>query len=71
MNAVTLQLILALIPLAENLLFTIGGQTIKIITLDLNTPEAVAAALADAKAEGFPQLSFIPVAPLIAPSGVY
>jgi hypothetical protein len=66
-----MQLILALLPLAEELVFNIGGQIVKIATKDLNTPEAVTKALADAKASGFPQLSFVvpavPAAPVAAP----
>ena len=71
MDAATMQLIVALLPLAENLIFTIGGQMVKIATSNLTTPEAVAQALADAKASGFPQLTFVvpavPAIPVAAP----
>ena len=78
MDAATMQLIIALLPLAENLIFTIGGQMVQIATSDLTTPAAVEQALADAKSAGFPQLSFIvpaalpliasaPLAPVAAP----
>ena len=63
MNSATMQLILALIPIAEELIFNVGGQMVKIATADLNTPEEVQQALADAKTEGFPQLSFLPINP--------
>jgi len=59
MNAATMQLILALLPMAENLIFNIGGQMVKIATSDLNSQEAVTKALDDAKAAGFPVLSFV------------
>jgi len=62
MNAATLQLILALLPLAEELVFNVGGKLISIATADLDSPEAVAKALETAKSEGFPQLSFKPAA---------
>jgi hypothetical protein len=58
LNAQTLQLILALLPVAEELVFNIGGNIVKIATTNLNTSEDVEKALADAKAAGFPQLSF-------------
>ena len=61
-----MQLILALLPLAEKLVFTIGGQLVQIATADLNSPEAVEAALAAAKAAGFPQLSFVAPPPVAA-----
>jgi hypothetical protein len=62
MNAATMQLILALLPVAEHIIFSIGGQLVKIAVADLNTPEAIASALETAKTAGFPQLSFMPVA---------
>jgi hypothetical protein len=64
MDAATIQLIIALLPMAENLVFNIGGQMVKIATSHLDSPESVAQALDAAKAAGFPQLSFVtPAAP--------
>jgi hypothetical protein len=67
-NSATMQLIIALLPAAEDIVFNIGGQLVKIATSDLNTPEAVAKALEDAKSEGFPQLTFVPAIATVTPA---
>lgn len=59
MNAATVQLILALLPLAGRLVFDIGGKLVEINTSDLTDPAAIEKALDAAKAEGFPQLRFV------------
>lgn len=58
MNAATLQLILALLPVAERLVFDVGGKMIEISTADLTDPEQVKRAIEEAGAAGFPQLRF-------------
>lgn len=60
MNPATIQLIVALLPIAEKLVFEIGGKLIELNTSDLTDPQAILGALADAKAEGFPVLTFKP-----------
>jgi hypothetical protein len=62
MDPVTLQLIIALLPIAERLVFDVGGKLIEINTKDLTDPVAIAKALDAAKAEGFPQLKFVSAA---------
>ena len=59
MNPATMQLIIALLPLAERLVFDIGGKLIEINTKDLTDPVQITKALDAAKAEGFPQLKFV------------
>jgi len=59
MNPQTLQLILAFLPLAEKLVFSIGGKMIEVNTADLTDPAEIKKALTAANAEGFPQLKFI------------
>ena len=71
MDAATMQLIISLLPVAENIIFTVGGKLIQIATSDLNTPTAVEQALADAKSAGFPQLTFLALpVPVVAPAPV-
>ncbi len=55
----TVQLILALLPLAERLVFDIGGKLIEINTKDLTDPVQITKAIEAAKAEGFPELKFV------------
>lgn len=62
MSPATLQLILALLPLAKRLVFDIGGKLIEINTADLTDPAQIAKALEAAQAEGFPHLKFISTA---------
>lgn len=59
MKPATVQLILALLPLAERLVFDIGGKLVEINTSDLTDPAEIIKALDAAKTEGFPQLKFI------------
>jgi hypothetical protein len=58
MNPATVQMIIALLPLAEKLIFTIGGKIIELNTTDLTSSEEVIKAFEAAKAEGFPVLTF-------------
>ncbi len=62
MNPATIQLIIALLPLAERLVFDIGGKLVQINTKDLTDPAEIVKALEAAKAEGFPQLTFVSTA---------
>ena len=59
MNAATVQLILALLPVAQRHVFDIGGKLIEISTADMNDPAKIREAFAAANAEGFPQLRFL------------
>lgn len=59
MNPATIQLILALLPVAQKLVFDIGGKLIEINTADLTDPAQIAKAIEAATAEGFPQLRFV------------
>jgi len=59
MNQSTLQLILALLPVAERLVFDVGGKLIQISTADLTDPAEIKRAIEEASAAGFPQLSFV------------
>ncbi|HEX9080236.1 MAG TPA: hypothetical protein VF795_11645 [Desulfuromonadaceae bacterium] len=63
MNQSTVQLIVALLPIAERLVFDIGGKLVEISTKDLTDPAEIEKALEAAKAEGFPQLRFVSAAP--------
>lgn len=58
MNPATIRLIIALIPLAEKLVFEIGGKLVTLNTADLTKTEDIVAAFDAAKAEGFPKLTF-------------
>lgn len=58
MDAITLQLIIALLPVAEKIVFTIGGQLVALNTSTLTDPAAIKAALLQATSDGFPQLEF-------------
>lgn len=58
MNDVTLQLIIALLPAAEKIAFSIGNQIITLNTSTLTDPAAIKAALQQAASEGFPELQF-------------
>jgi type II secretory pathway component PulC len=58
MNSATIQLIIALLPLAEKLVFQIGGKLVELNTSDLTKSEDIVAAFDMAKKEGFPQLTF-------------
>ena len=58
MNPATMQLIIALLPLAEKLVFQIGGKLIELNTADLTKTEDIVKAFETAKTEGFPVLTF-------------
>jgi len=58
MNQATMQLIVALLPLAEKLVFQIGGKLIELNTADLTKTEDIVKAFDLAKSEGFPVLTF-------------
>jgi hypothetical protein len=58
MNPATIQLIVALLPLAEKLVFQIGGKLVELNTADLTKTEDIVAAFDAAKKEGFPVLTF-------------
>lgn len=62
MNEATIQLILALLPVATRLIFDVGGKLIEINTSELSDPAKIREALEAAKAEGFPQLKFVSTA---------
>lgn len=62
MNAATVKLILALLPLAKKLVFEIGGKLVEINTADLTDPAEIIKAIDAAKAEGFPVLKFVSTA---------
>jgi hypothetical protein len=58
MDPLTAQLIILGITLAEKVAFTVGGKIVEINAANLTDPKAIAAALAAASAEGFPQFEF-------------
>lgn len=58
MNPTTVQLIIALLPLAETLVFKIGGKIVELNTADLTKTEDIIAAFESAKSEGWPKLEF-------------
>ena len=58
MSAATVQLILALIPMAENLIFEIGGQILKLNTSELTKDELIKA-LEGSRYDTWPDLQFI------------
>jgi len=57
MNEQTVALILALLPVAEKLIFEVGGRLIELSTADL-TREQLIAALEKSKSQSWPQLEF-------------
>jgi len=57
MNEATVALILGLLPVAEKLIFEVGGKLIELNTADL-TREQLIAALEKSKGENWPQLQF-------------
>lgn len=59
MSPVTAQLIIALLPIAQRLVFDIGGKLVEINTSDMNDPVKIREAFAAANAEEFPQLRFL------------
>jgi len=58
MNPGVVQLILALLPMAEKLVFSIGGQLMELDTKNL-TREDLVAALENSRSETWPELKFI------------
>lgn len=59
MNAATVQLILALLPLAEELVFKLGGELVRINTADIKSAEDIVAAIEASKSQGWPRLEFV------------
>lgn len=59
MNPATIQLILALIPLAEKLVFNIGGALVSLDTSEIKTKEDVIKLLEESKSQSWPELTFI------------
>jgi hypothetical protein len=59
MNPATVNLIIALLPLTDRLIFDVGDKLIEINTKNLTDPVEIVKALDAAKAEGFPQLRFV------------
>lgn len=59
-EAALLQLIIAMLPIVDKLIFEVGGKLIELNTGSLKTPEEVISALAQARSAGFPQLKFVP-----------
>ncbi len=57
MSEQTVALILALLPVAEKLIFEVGGRLIELSTADL-TREQLVAALDKSKSQSWPQLEF-------------
>ena len=58
MDPATLQLILMLIPLAEKLVFNIGGKLIELNTEEM-TAEGMLEALEKSRSASWPQLKFV------------
>jgi hypothetical protein len=58
MSEATVALILGLLPVAEKLIFEVGGKLIELSTADL-TREQLIAALDKSKGENWPQLQFV------------
>jgi hypothetical protein len=58
MTEATIQMILVLIPLAEKLIFSIGGKLVELNTKDL-TKEDMLAALAASRSDDWPDLKFV------------
>lgn len=58
MNQKTIDLIIALLPAATEILFNIGGKIIKLNTENLTDQETIIKAFDAAKAEGWPVLTF-------------
>lgn len=55
----TVQLIIALLPVAERIVLDLGGKLVEICTKDLTDPAEIRASLEQARAEGFPELKFV------------
>jgi hypothetical protein len=58
MDPATIQLIVALLPAAEQIVFKIGEQLVTLNTSNLTDPATIKTALQQAAAEGFPVLEF-------------
>jgi hypothetical protein len=54
----TLQLIIALLPLADKLIFDLGGKLIELSTQNIK-PEDIVKMLEDSKSESWPKLKFL------------
>jgi len=54
----TINLIIALLPVAERIVLDLGGRLVEICTKDLTDPDEIRASLEQARAEGFPDLKF-------------
>lgn len=59
MNAATINLIIALLPLAEKLVVEIGGKLVEINTSNLTDTATIISSIEAAKSEGFPELKFV------------
>jgi len=55
----TIQLIIALLPVAERIVLDLGGKLVELNTKDLTDPAEIRALLEKARAEGFPELKFV------------
>ena len=58
MSAATISLILALIPIAEKLIFSVGGKLFELDTTGV-TKEELMKALSESRSENWPDLKFI------------
>ena len=58
MNPATVQLILSLIPVAEKLIFQVGGQMMELDTANI-TAEDMVKAIEESKSANWPKLQFV------------
>ena len=58
MNPATVQLILSLIPVAEKLIFQVGGQMMELDTANI-TAEDMVKAIEESKSSNWPKLQFV------------
>jgi hypothetical protein len=61
LDPATIKLILTLLPLAENLIFNIGGKLIELNTEEL-TREDMLKALSESRSDNWPDLKFVSAA---------
>ncbi|HDH51228.1 MAG TPA: hypothetical protein ENH31_00390 [Nitrospirae bacterium] len=64
MNPQTIQLIFALLPLAEKLVFQIGGKLIELNTADIKSSEELVQMLQESKSHSWPKLKFVSTKPV-------
>jgi len=59
MNPATAQLIIALLPLAERLIFDLGGKLIELNTKDITSTDELIRTIEESKSHTWPKLKFI------------